>query len=75
MPAGASTRRLAAVAIAVAAILVAGVWYLTKDPDATAAIPASDRQIPTSGPVLESDRPDLLEERAFEKREEEPEPE
>lgn len=74
-PASWSPARRFGVALILVAVVAAALWYLNGDRGSEIAIPPSDRQMPTSGQVLESDRPDLFEEPGFEKPAEEPEDE
>jgi len=62
-----------AVSILLLILLVVTVgFFLQSDRDAAAGIPPSDRQMPVSGQVLDSDRTDLLEEPGFKSNGEEP---
>ena len=58
-------RRLTVLAILL--LLAAGVAMLVSpaEDEVVNKVPTSDRQIPVRGQVLESDRPDLLEEPVF----------
>ena len=42
--------------------VAAGILMLRPAPEPSAAVPASDRQMPDFNPPIESDRPDLWEE-------------
>lgn len=66
------SRRLAVSILLLILLVVTVGFFLQSDRDAAAGIPPSDRQMPVSGQVLDSDRTDLLEEPGFKSNGEEP---
>ena len=67
------SKRLGLVIVLAAVGIAAAALYRFSRHEAPVTIPPGDRLLPTSEQILESDRPDLLEEPAFRRTEDEPE--